>query len=156
MINEVVIEGFVSGRPWTHSGDQFFRIGSYRDRQRPAKRIENRDEPDYVTARLASTGLPALFQGGMRVRVHGYLQSRYYTETLADWLKDARGPTNALSVGGELKSDLNHNRVVTEVVVEKIVVLEAPTGKGGREPRKAAMPTPASAPVPSPAEPTAT
>jgi hypothetical protein len=107
MLDEVVIEGYVSGRPWTHSGDQFFRLGSYRDRQRPAKRTtENRDEPDYVTARLASNGLPVLLQGGMRVRVHGYIQSRYYTESLGDWLKDAKGPTNALSAGDELRDAL--------------------------------------------------
>ena len=37
MLNEVVIEGYVSGRQWTHSGDQFLRLGSYRDRQRPEK-----------------------------------------------------------------------------------------------------------------------
>ncbi len=145
MLNEVVIEGYVSGRPWTHSGDQFFRLGSYRDRQRPAKRTtENRDEPDYVTARLASNGLPVLLQGGMRVRVHGYVQSRYYTESLGDWLKDAKGPTNALSVGDDLRDDLKHNRVVTELVVERLVVLETPESKQAREARKAT-------PVPEPA-----
>ena len=138
MLNEVVIEGYVSGRPWTHSGDQFFRLGSYRDRQRPAKRMENRDEPDYVTARLASNGLPVLLQGGMRVRIHGYIQSRYYTESLGEWLKDAKGPTNALSIGDELREDLRHNRVVTELVIEKLVVLETLESKQAREARKAA------------------
>lgn len=149
MLNEVVIEGYVSGRPWTHSGDQFFRLGSYRDRQRPAKRTENRDEPDYVTARLASNGLPVLLQGGMRVRIHGYLQSRYYSESLAEWLKDAKGLTNALSVSSELREELKHNRVVTEVVIEKIVILEQPTPKTAREatePRKAPLPPPEPAP----------
>jgi hypothetical protein len=138
MLNEVVIEGYVSGRPWTHSGDQFFRLGSYRDRQRPAKRSENRDEPDYVTARLSSNGLPILIQGGMRVRAHGYIQSRYYTESLGDWLKDAKGPTNALSVGDDLRSDVQHNRVITEFVVEKLVVLEMPNAKAARNGKKPA------------------
>lgn len=149
MLNEVVIEGYVSGRPWTHSGDQFFRLGSYRDRQRPAKRTENRDEPDYVTARLASNGLPVLLQGGMRVRIHGYLQSRYYTESLAEWLKEAKGLTNALSVSSELREELRHNRVVTELVIERIVILEQPTPKTAREapePRKAPLPPPEPAP----------
>jgi hypothetical protein len=136
MLNEVVIEGYVSGRPWTHSGDQFFRLGSYRDRQRPAKRSENRDEPDYVTARLSSNGLPILIQGGMRVRAHGYIQSRYYTESLGDWLKDAKGPTNALSVGDDLRSDVQHNRVITEFVVERLVVLETPNTKAVRNGKK--------------------
>lgn len=144
MLNEVVMEGYVSGRPWTHSGDQFFRLGSYRDRQRPAKRSENRDEPDYVTARLLSNGLPVALQGGMRVRVHGYLQSRYYSESLGDWLKDAKGPTNALTVSDDLRGDLKHNRVVTELVIERLVVLETADTKQARDTRKSvASPEPA-------------
>jgi hypothetical protein len=138
MLNEVVIEGYVSGRPWTYSGDQFFRLGSYRDRQRPAKKVENRDEPDYVTARLTSHGLPVLLQGGMKVRAHGYLQSRYFAESLGEWLKDAKGPTNALSVSDELRAELKHNRVITEFVVEKLVVLEMPNVKAARDGKKVA------------------
>ena len=40
MLGEVVIEGYVSGRPWTHSGDQFSRrgLGSYRDPPAPGER----------------------------------------------------------------------------------------------------------------------
>lgn len=139
MLNEVVMEGYVSGRPWTHSGDQFFRLGSYRDRQRPAKRSENRDEPDYVTARLLSNGLPVALQGGMRVRIHGYLQSRYYSESLGDWLKDAKGPTNALTVSDDLRGDLKHNRVITELVIERLVVLETADNKQARDTRKSAV-----------------
>ncbi len=147
MLNEVVIEGYVSGRPWTHSGDQFFRLGSYRDRQRPAKRtMDGRDEPDYISARLVSTGAPVALQGGMRVRVHGFIQSRYYIESLGDWLKDAKGPTNALSVSEDLREDLKHNRVVTELVIERLVVLELPETRQAREARKSAP-----APVPEPA-----
>lgn len=142
MLNEVVIEGYVSGRPWTYSGDQFFRIASYRDRQRPAKRQENRDEPDYVTARLSAPGVPALLQGGMRVRIHGYLQSRDYSESLHDWLKNAKGPTNALSIGEDLRADVRHHRAINEIIVERIVVLESPTGKSTREARKASTDAP--------------
>lgn len=146
MLNEVVIEGYVSGRPWTYSGDQFFRLGSYRDRQRPAKRSENRDEPDYVTARLSANGLPLLLQGGMKVRAHGYLQSRYYTESLGEWLKDAKGPTNTLSIGDELRTEVQHNRVITEFVVEKLVVLETPNAKPARN-NDGKKPAPASEPT---------
>src|SRR6185503_13315881 len=86
---------------------------------------------DYITVRVASGGLPLLIQGGMLVRVHGYLQSRYYAETLGDWLKDAKGPTNALSVSDELRATITHNRVVTEIVAEK-VVLDAPETRSAR------------------------
>ncbi len=143
MINEVVVEGYIAGSPWTYSGEQFFRLGSYRDRQRPSKRNENRDEPDYVTARLESGGLPVMLQAGTLVRVHGYLQSRYYSETMADWLKDAKGPTNTLSIGDEARATCTHNRVVTEIVVEKLVLLvqqKADRGKNGREPNAAKKP----------------
>ncbi len=143
MLNEVVIEGYISGTPWTYSGEQFFRVGSYRDRQRPAKRSENRDEPDYVTARLESGGLPVMLQGGTLVRVHGYFQSRYYSESMADWLKDAKGPTHTLSIGDEARSTVTHNRVVTEIVVEKLVVLSPQKSdrvKNGREPKAAKKP----------------
>ena len=143
MINEVVIEGHIAGMPWTYSGEQFFRLASYRDRQRPSKRNENRDEPDYVTCRLESGGLPVMLQVGTLVRVHGYLQSRYYSETMADWLKDAKGPTNTLSIGDEARATITHNRVVTEIVVERLVMLsqqKADRGKNGREPNAAKKP----------------
>ena len=144
MINEVVIEGYIAGSPWTYSGEQFFRLGSYRDRQRPSKRHENRDEPDYVTCRLeSSSGLPVILQVGTLVRVHGYLQSRYYSESLADWLKNAKGPTSTLSIGDEARKDCTHNRVVTEIVVERLIPLsqqKANRGKNGRETKAAKKP----------------
>ena len=144
MINEVVIEGYIAGSPWTYSGEQFFRLGSYRDRQRPSKRNENRDEPDYVTCRLeSSSGLPVMLQVGTLVRVHGYLQSRYYSESLSDWLKDAKGPTNTLSIGNEARATCTHNRVVTEIVAERLVMLsqqKADRGKNGRETKAAKKP----------------
>ncbi len=144
MINEVVIEGYIAGSPWTYSGEQFFRLGCYRDRQRPSKRREDRDEPDYVTCRLeSSSGLPVMLQVGTLVRVHGYLQSRYYSETLADWLKNAKGPTNTLSIGDEARATCAHDRVVTEIVAERLVVLskqQADRGKNGRETKAAKKP----------------
>ncbi len=142
MINEVVIEGYIAGSPWTYSGEQFFRIGCYRDRQRPSKRNENRNEPDYVTCRLeSSSGLQVVLQVGTLVRVHGYLQSRYYSESLSDWLKDAKGPTNTLSIGNEARATCTHNRVVTEIVAERLVMLsQADREKNGREAKAAKKP----------------
>jgi hypothetical protein len=37
MLNEVVIEGLFTGKSWSYSEDLLFRLGSYRDRQRPTK-----------------------------------------------------------------------------------------------------------------------
>lgn len=129
MLNEVLMEGFVSGRSWTHSNDQFFRLATYRDRQRAQKRKDGRDEPDYVTVRLPNTGLPVNLQPGTKVRVHGYIQSRYYDETLGEWLENAKGPIESLSVGKDHRRDVRHNRVVTEIVCERLVPLMIPDVK---------------------------
>lgn len=100
MLNEAILEGYVSGRPWTHSGDTFFRLGSYRDRQRPSKpksHDEHRDEPDYITVRVRAGGFPLTVESGMLLlRVHGYLQSRYIAKSLKEILKDAKGPTKLI------------------------------------------------------------
>jgi len=136
MLNEVNIEGYVSGRPWTHSGDTFFRLGSYRDRQRPAKPSavkENRDEPDYITVRIRAGGLPLAIESGMMIRVHGFLQSRYIIEPLGEFVKNAKGPTNMLSISDELRRDVVCNRVANEIVVERVVILSAPAERAERK-----------------------
>ena len=65
-----------TGKSWSYSGDLLFRLGSYRDRQRPAKlRTEGREQPEYITVRLLASGVPVALQKGAIYRVHGYLQS---------------------------------------------------------------------------------
>ena len=137
MINEVTIEGFVSGRMWTYQDTTYFRLGSYRDPGRPAKRTEHRDEPDYITVQLQPNGLPVDIQQGMKVRVHGYIQSRYYSESLDEWLRKAKGPKSALSLTDDFRRDIQHDRVITEIVCERLQVLEKPrpaanNGKNGK------------------------
>lgn len=140
MLNEVVIEGYVTGKTWKYSGDTLFRLACYRDPQRPAKRqTENRDEPDYLTVRLPAAllaGLPVRLERGIRYRVHGFLQSREYAETLGTFIAGASGLTRALSVSDDLRSEITRNRVTTEIVAERLSVVEA--GSGQRSPRAAA------------------
>ena len=140
MLNEVLIEGLVSGRVWTYNHNQYFRLAVYRDQHRPLKQKENRDQPDYITVRL-NTSLPADLQGGMKVRVHGYIQSREYNETLDEWVQSAKGPKASLSISEDLLRDVSHHRVVNEIVADHIVLLSRPESKdendqAGDEPKK--------------------
>ena len=59
--------------------------------------------------------------------MHGYLQSRDYAETLGDFVKGANGLTNLLSASDEVRREIKHNRVTTEVVAEKLILVDKPT-----------------------------
>lgn len=133
MLNEVVIEGWFTGKAWHYAGDLFFRLSNYRDRQRPAKpQVESREQPDYVTIRIPASGVPLALQKGALYRVHGYLQSREYKETLGDYIKSAHGLTNMLSVSDELRREITHNRAITEVVAERLIQVDKPSSTAGQ------------------------
>ena len=112
MLNEVQIEGLVARESWTYDKDLFFRIASYRDAGLPNKPdiVPGRDEPDYVNVRYPG-GATSLFapRKGMRVRVHGYLQSRDFKESMADFLEKAR------KGGGELPPVENPDKILIEI-----------------------------------------
>ena len=92
VLNEVVIEGWFTGKAWHYAGDLFFRLSNYRDRQRPAKpQVEGREQPDYITIRILASGVPLALQKGALYRIHGYLQSREYKETLGDYVRRGNG-----------------------------------------------------------------
>src|SRR5690242_1725278 len=94
MINEVTIEGIVTREPWTYDRDVFFRIASYRDMDMPAKpdtTVQGRDEPDYTNIRYpGGAGTMFSIQKGQHVRIHGFLQSREFKESLADFMEKAK------------------------------------------------------------------
>lgn len=84
MINEVVLEGIVVREPWKFMDDLFFRLVIYRDSDQPAKKLDlERDAGDYINVRVngGANGLIHICRG-MRLRVHGFLQSRDYRESL--------------------------------------------------------------------------
>jgi hypothetical protein len=134
VLNEVVIEGWFTGKAWHYAGDLFFRLSNYRDRQRPAKpQVEAREQPDYITIRIPASGVPLALQKGALYRVHGFLQSREYKETLGDYIKSAHGLTNMLSVSDELRREITHNRAITEVVAERLIQVDKPSGQASGE-----------------------
>lgn len=122
MINEVVLEGIVV-KTWKYADDLLFRIACYRDPDLPSKSLNDvQDAADFVTIRVlkGSLGAPVVIEKGVHVRVHGFLQSRDYEESLADFLKDARG--TELPVPENLDpNELRAPRGTTEVIARRIM-----------------------------------
>jgi len=122
MINEVVLEGIVV-KTWKYAEDLLFRIACYRDPDLPSKSLnETQDAADFVTIRVlkGNLGAPVVVEKGYHVRVHGFLQSRDYEQSLADFLKDARGAE--LPVPESLvPNNLRAPRGTTEVIARRIM-----------------------------------
>ena len=122
MINEVVLEGIVV-KTWKYAEDLLFRIACYRDPDLPSKSLNDvQDAADFVTIRVlkGNLGAPVVIEKGVHVRVHGFLQSRDYEESLADFLKDARG--TELPVPENLDpNELRAPRGTTEVIARRIM-----------------------------------
>ena len=126
MLNQVHIEGYATKKIWQYGGDTFFRLAAYRDPDRPRKESDRnpneRDKPDYVTIKVPASllaGLPVQFTSGQRVQVHGWLESREYESTLAEFLKDARG--SELEVDSAQAKEIIAHRSTTWITAERIV-----------------------------------
>ena len=93
MINDVVLEWIVANI-WRYAIAILFCLACYRDRDLPQKPLnEVQDAADFVTIRVPDgyLGAPVEVEKNYHVRVHDFLQSRDYEESLADFLKDAHG-----------------------------------------------------------------
>lgn len=136
MINEVTIEGIVTREPWTYDKDVFFRIASYRDMDMPAKPdtiVSGRDEPDYTNIRYpGGAGTMFSIQKGQHVRIHGFLQSREFKESLTEFMEKAKKNTS----NGEIKvpEDMKPEKVMidrntVEVVAARVISLDSQNKK---------------------------
>ena len=139
MINDVILEGIVVREPWKYMEDLFFRVAVYRDSDMPARKLDNqRDASDYVNIRIngGANGLIHI-RRGMRLRVHGFLQSRDFRESLEEFTSKAHKLKNqtefAVEVTGcDLKpGQILIDRNVVEIVAQRLLVLAA---KGGKQP----------------------
>jgi len=133
LINELVLEGIVVREPWKFMDDLFFRLVIYRDSDLPAKKLDlERDAGDYINIRVngGANGLIHI-RRGMRLRVHGFLQSRDYRESLEEFISKARKSKNCADLVVDIKAcDLKQNQVlidrnVVEAVARRIIVLDA-------------------------------
>jgi hypothetical protein len=84
-----------------------------------------RDEPDYINVRVpgGATSLMTATRGD-RVRVHGFLQSRDFKESLTEFLGKARKNGEAPDV--EDADKIKIDRGILEVVAQRVVRMETP------------------------------
>ena len=128
MLNDVVLEGLVV-KTWRYMEDLLFRVACYRDPDLPAKPNGLlHDAADFVTVRVikGSLGAPVSVEKGAILRVHGFLQSRDYSETLADFLKDAQGASLDVPEGLD-PQDLAAPRTTTEIIARRIMRISQPS-----------------------------
>lgn len=139
MINDVILEGIVVREPRKYMEDLFFRVAIYRDSDMPARKLDNqRDASDYVNVRVngGANGLIHI-RRGMRLRVHGFLQSRDFRESLEEFTSKARKLKSqaelSLEVSGcDLKPEqILIDRNVVEIVAQRLLVLAT---KGEKQP----------------------
>jgi len=132
MLNEIHVEGVVTGVRWRYSDAEFVRLAVYPDAGRSTKRTEGagRGLPDYVTLRCE--GQHALAVGGLqegdRIRVAGMLTSRDYDLTLEAFANKAHGAAEGLE--GLRAQAKAHGAAVllpqmaNEVLVERLSIVE--------------------------------
>lgn len=129
MINEIILEGIVVREPWKYTDDLFFRLGVYRDSDMPAKKLDaERDSGDYVNVRV-SGGANGLIQihRGMRLRVHGFIQSRDFKESLEEFLEKAHKQSNnefQVEATGLKPNQVQIDRNAVEIVARRLIVMD--------------------------------
>ena len=141
MLNEILLEGIVVRDPWRYTNNLFFRLGVYRDTDMPAKPLDQeREAADYINVRVdgGANGLIHI-RRGMKLRVHGFFQSRDFRESLEEFIEKAKkNSTYDLQIEAK---DLRPNQIFIdrnsiEVVAKRLIVLE-----GGIERKSKPEPT---------------
>jgi len=125
MLNEVSIEGIVARDTWKYDKDLFFRLACYRDSDLPPKPDTDKEVPDYINIRVpgGAGGLLAL-RKGMRVRVHGFLQSRDYQESLDEYLEKAAKLGEVPTLENVDLKKIRIDRNIVEVVAARLILLD--------------------------------
>jgi hypothetical protein len=129
MLNEIMLEGIVVREPWKYTNNLFFRMGVYRDSDLPAKPFDQeRDAADYINIRVdgGANGLINI-RRGMRLRVHGFIQSRDFRESLEEFIEKAR-KSSTCELQVETR-DVRPNQIfiernAVEVVARRLIVLD--------------------------------
>jgi hypothetical protein len=103
---------------------------------KPDTIVSGRDEPDYTNIRYpGGAGTMFSIQKGQHVRIHGFLQSREFKESLAEFMEKAKKNTS----NGEIKltEDLKPEKVsidrnTVEVVAARVISLDSQSKKKPR------------------------
>jgi len=150
MLNELHVEGVVTGRRWRYSDAEFVRIAVHPDPGRAARRSDGdgREAADFVTLRcegqhaLAANGL----REGDRIRATGMLTSRDYDIPLETFAAKARGGAAGLAALREVASahaaGVAMPHTINEVLVERLTVVERRPASETRVLKLRARPTP--------------
>lgn len=117
-MNEVHLSGQIK-RIWTYSDNLYLRLSVHRDPGRPKRSPRQGGAYDYVTVVFPDGRERLHFSLGQVVTVHGWLQSRDFDESLADFLKRAGADLPAVP-------DIAVHRSVSEVVAERWKVVRSP------------------------------
>jgi len=129
LINEVILEGIVVREPWKYTDDLFFRLGVYRDSDMPTKKLDaERDSGDYINVRVSggANGLIHIHRG-MRLRVHGFIQSRDFKESLEEFLEKAHKQSNnefQVEATGLKPNQVQIDRNAIEIVARRLIVMD--------------------------------
>ncbi len=113
-MNEVHLSGQIK-RIWTYSDNLYLRLSVRRDPGRPKRSPREGGAYDYVTVVFLDGKDQLHFTPGQQLTIHGWLQSRDFDESLADFLKRAGA---SLPDGPDADSIIVH-RTVTEIVAER-------------------------------------
>jgi hypothetical protein len=147
MLNQVHVAGMVT-KQWTYGGSRFVRVACHPDPGRTLKRSaqEGTVEPDRITLRFEpplATAAQTLKPGAV-VRASGYLSSREYAISLAEFAEAAQtgaGGKEARRAAGALRQLVDQvgdvlakPAALNEVVVEHFT--EEETGSAGRQRRR--------------------
>ena len=132
MLNKAIAEGYVTKKIWPYDGDMFFRLAVYRDPDREIKVADRgpdeRHKPDYFTVRLPAS-LEVAVEAGQRVQIDGWLESREFDDTLADFLNKSRGDRKP-RVDPQVARQVVKHRTSTWLVADRIIVI--PNGGGNQ------------------------
>ena len=126
-MNEVHLSGQIK-RVWTYNDNLYVRISVRRDPGRPKRPPKDGGPYDYVTVAFIDGKRQLHFEEGQFLTVHGWIQSRDFDETLADFLKRAEGADDLNVSKNQLRQVFVHRSVI-EVVVERWTIDAGGNGK---------------------------
>ncbi len=116
-MNEVHLSGQIK-RIWTYNDNLYVRLSIRRDPGRPKRTPQEGGQYDYVTVAFIDGKRQLHFEEGQFLTVHGWIQSRDFDETLAEFLKRAEGADGLNISKKQLRKILVHRSVI-EVIAER-------------------------------------
>ena len=116
-MNEVHLSGQIK-KVWTYDNNLYVRLSVRRDPGRPKRSPQEGGPYDYITVAFIDGKNQFHFIPGQMLSVHGWIQSRDFDETLAEFLERARGADGLDIPKAQLRQIYVHRSVI-EVIAER-------------------------------------